>query len=258
VSYAGGDFASLDISDTCVITPGQPVELVRVYKGSVAKSTSGTLEKEGLLTLSGTTAALTEVDCEAVGGGASGYATSSNTATLGGAPGEVALVSASYADLPDVVSFTIGAGGARTSKSPPNVGGMTTIEGIVSAAGAGIDDLSPIDRPTGPGQGAVLRGTSDFPSRGSGGASNASIAELRLEGGYFVGGGWRQPAFDGNSASTPFQHGSGGGSGSWGGGNGGWPGGGGGIGTLGSSTADAGAGGAGAARFHVYAWEPVT
>lgn len=246
VSYAGGAFTSLDITDTCTVTPGQPVELVRVYKGSIVMSTSGSFPKTDFLSVSGVSASNTEVDCEAVGGGASGYSTTSGTfASQGGTPGKVSVAQKTYAELPSTIEYTVGAGGAVRTTSGVNVGGATAISGIVSADGGDTVSLNPNDRPTGPGQGGRVW-TDDDTARG--GKSNASIPELTLNGGEMSGDR------EGQSATTPFQHGSGGAA--WGGGgyrpHGGWPGGGGG---KGYGAQGSGSGGAGAARFHVYAWE---
>lgn len=250
-SVSGGTYTSLDISDTCTVTPGQPVEMVRVYKGSIVKDASGSFPKSDLLAISGTTGALTEVECEAVGGGASGVGTTVTTPSSGGTPGKVAMETVLYADLPDTIQFTVGAGGtnATTSSQP---GGATEINGIVTAAASGTAIASPKDRPIGPGQGGTI--ASEDPEVRRGGRSNASIPELMLEGGISAS---VSAIGNGLDATTPFQHGSGGAAASVNGqsSRGGWPGGGGGRGWAGGPYRG-GLGGAGAARFHVYAWEP--
>ena len=240
------------VSTTGAVTP--PVDLVRVYKGSIVKSSSGNFPKTDLLSLSGTTTALTEIDCEAVGGGASGRY-SLNDASDGGTPGIVATVSVAYADLPDTIEFTIGAGGPIVTGSVAS-GGATSIIGIVSVPVSGTAALSPKDRPSGPGQGATT--WTNKVASNNGGKSNASYPDLVLDGGIGSGDVGTNPV-NGKNAVTPFQHGSGGASCNVQSpsGNGGWPGGGGSKGyNLPGYSGRVGSGGAGAARFHVYALEP--
>jgi len=244
-SYEGGSFASLDVSGTCTVTPGQPLEAERVYVGSSVHATSGALDKADLLALiDDADEADVEVDCEVVGGGASGRASPNNN--LGGTPGKVAKLSVPYVDLPETIEFIVGAGGIGTSLNTINEGGASEIVGIVSVPSSGIDGYANKDRPTGPGQGALSNSSSPG---WDGGASNNSIPELRLAGG--VGSSSSSANRNGLDATTPFQHGSGGGAGAVSySGNGGWPGGGGACG----KSYTAGSGGAGAVRFHVYKW----
>lgn len=242
VSYEGGSFASLDISDVCTVTPGQAAELVRVYVNSIVHSSSGAFDKSDLLALvPGVDPALIEIDCEAVGGGAAGWYSKSSEGR-GGAPGAVAVATRTYAEMPDTIEVEIGAGGAGSSRG---VGGTTRVLSVVTAAGGDTYQVTPKDRPTGPGAGASHYGIDGEAARG--GNSNDSLPELRLLG---PSGGARR---NGVSVATPFQHGTAGSSFVQTGGNGGWPGGGGGHG--GGSGYNGGNGGAGAARFHLYVLE---
>ena len=251
-SVSGGTYTSLDTSDTATVTPGEEVEPVLTYFGSSIQSVSGSIPKADLLAFvpEGVDPSLVVVDCEAVGGGAGGIATGiSGTASNGGAPGKVEVLRVAYEDLPEKVSFFIGAGGP-SGTTYGREGGETRIAGIVTAGTSGWDSVTPKDRPTGPGAGSQdYTNTSELRR---GGHSNASIPSLMLEGGS---GASNTTPGHGRDATTPFQHGSGGSAvgGSTPGGNGGWPGGGGG---RGHPFYGGGAGGGGVVRFHVYAYVP--
>jgi hypothetical protein len=244
-SYTGGGFASLDVSDSCVVTPGQALEPVRVYKGSLVYAASGSVDKSAILAesfMTGVDPDAVEIDFEAVGAGGAGVYGGGK----GGRPGAVAVVTRAWADVPATVAYTVGAGGLGD-------GGSTVITGLATAAG-GIrlaTALSPKDRPTGPGQGSA-NPTGDNEAK-RGGKANASIPELTVLGGT---GGATGSSAAGHDATTPFEHGGGGAAyaQAYNAGIGGWPGGGG----AGFSSVSSGSnprGGHGAARLHIYAWE---
>lgn len=258
-SYSGGGFTSLDVTDTATVTPGAAAEPVRVYKGSLVYSTSGSVTKEAIAAesfMSGVNLAASEIEFEAIGGGQSGGGTSAACATSGGLPGLVAKAVRAWADVPSTVTYTVGAGGFRASNAVAN-GGTSSVSGIVSAAGGSSGTWDPKDRAVGPGAGARCwytnpgnEGYSAEEQRG--GRSNDADPALRLNGGTPAGSG---STTNGLNAQTPFQHGSGGASFSGGatpGGLGGWPGGGGGKGGFNNTY---GHGGGGAVRLHIYAWE---
>lgn len=97
-SFSGAAFSSLDITDTCTVTPGQPVEMVRVHKGSIVKAASGSFPKR-------TSRGVRHDGCahrhrqRGVGGGASGQGTSIADASSGGTPSNVAVETLAYDDI---------------------------------------------------------------------------------------------------------------------------------------------------------------
>lgn len=240
-SFTGSSFASLDTSDECIVTPSP--ERVLVYKGSRVNASSGTWTKASALSeafLSGVPVEDIVVVVEGVGAGGgqnktNGYAFS---AARGGMPGSVATAQVPFADLPGSVTFTVGA-----SVSTQHVGGSTVVSGILTALGAEAVWIGPADRAVGPGAGSKVEAGE------VGGASNASIPELRLSGG--TPHAFNPSVIAGRDATTPFQHGSGGASGVAGG-AGGFPGGGAGGSDSGVASER---GGHGCVRWHYYAWE---
>lgn len=248
-TWDGGGFASLDVSDTATIYPPADVEPVRVYKGSLVYSASGSVAKSDILAqsfLSGATPSALEVEFEAVGAGASGSYQSTD-GQYGGRPGAVSKATRAWAEVPSTVTYTVGAGGTGD-------GGASSVSGIVSAAGGVrlVSPLSPKDRPTGPGQGSSYPRGDDEAKRG--GKANAADSALAVDGG--TGGATSRPSTNGHDAATPFQHGGGAAAvngAATGAGIGGWPGGGGGSYSVAGGTNPRG--GHGAVRLHVYAWE---
>jgi hypothetical protein len=210
-----------------------------------------------------------DLDIECVGGGGAGGFKSSPGGCGGAGGGVEWLRGVSLSDLPDSVALTVGAGGASNGADGGNTAFGDLLMAYGGVGGAALDNAASAEyarwlkhQQRAPGSG-FCRAISDAedPSykngrsgpgaggtsyAGDGGASNVSQPRNRLA--------QADPNSNGQSATTPWQYGSGGSRYGSFKSSGGWPGGGG-VGTGGAT--GVALGGNGAVRIHCYAWEQI-